>query len=199
MTRLTGLAVRRGVKIGLLGGSFNPAHQGHLHISRKLLARLRLDFVWWLVSPQNPLKSARDMAPLAKRLAQAREVASVDRRIVVTDIETKLGTQYTTDTIDALTRHYPGAHFVWLMGADYLVQISKWKRWRHIFENVPVAVYDRPGYGLRAASSKAALSLARFRRPETDARHLALSSPPAWIYLHGALSGASATAIRAHK
>jgi nicotinate-nucleotide adenylyltransferase len=196
LVRLPGLAHRRGVRIGLLGGSFNPAHEGHLHITRKLRARLRLDHVWWLVSPQNPLKSSRDMAPLAKRIEKAREIAGADRRIVVTDIETRLGTCYTADTIEELVRLAPGAHFVWLMGADNLIQISKWKCWRRIFKNVPVAVYDRPGYTLRAASSKAARTFSHYRLPETQALRLAFSQLPAWIYLHGALSQSSATAIR---
>jgi nicotinate-nucleotide adenylyltransferase len=195
--RLAGLAYRRGGRIGLLGGSFNPAHAGHLHITHQLLSRLGLDYVWWLVSPQNPLKPTSDMAPFAKRFAAARAIAGRNRRIVVTDIETRLGTQFTADTIEALVRLAPGARFVWLMGADNLIQIAKWQRWRRIFESVPVAVYDRPGYMLKAASSKAAQALARFRLPESHADRLAFRKPPAWVFLHGALSRASATAIRA--
>ena len=193
---LAGLAVRRGVRIGLLGGSFNPAHEGHLHITRKLLSRLGLDYVWWMVSPQNPLKSSEGMAPFTERFETARAIAAADRRIIVTNIETRLGTRFTADTIEKLTRVAPTARFVWLMGADNLIQISKWQNWRRIFESVPIAVYDRPGYTLRAAASKAAQSFARNRLPEVQAHDLAIKSPPAWVFLHGALSNASATAIR---
>lgn len=195
--RLAGLAYRRGVRIGLLGGSFNPAHDGHLHITHQLLTRLGLDYVWWLVSPQNPLKSASGMAPFAERFEKARAVAGANRRVVVTDIETRLGTRFTADTIETLRRKAPGVRFVWLMGADNLIQIAKWQRWRRIFECVPVAVYDRPGYTLKAASSKAAEALSRYRLPESEAGRLAFRKPPAWVFLHGALSRASATAIRA--
>jgi nicotinate-nucleotide adenylyltransferase len=195
--RLAGLAVRRGVRIGLLGGSFNPAHEGHLHITRKLLSRLGLDYVWWMVSPQNPLKPSKGMAPFAERFETARSVAKADRRIIVTDIETRLGTRFTADTTEKLTRVAPTTRFVWLMGADNLIQISKWQNWQRIFESVPIAVYDRPGYTLKAASSKAALAFARQRVSEVHARNLALMPPPAWVFLHGALSDASATAIRA--
>jgi nicotinate-nucleotide adenylyltransferase len=186
----------KGARIGLLGGSFNPAHAGHLHISRQLRKRLDLDQVWWLVSPQNPLKPARDMASLAKRLQGAKAVAKSDRHIVVTDIETGLGTQYTADTIEALVRRAPGVRFVWLMGADNLVQIAQWRRWQDIFKAVPVAVYDRPGYTLRASVSKAAQAFAEYRLAEHDARSLSACKAPAWVYLHGALSPVSATAIR---
>ena len=186
-----------GLRVGLLGGSFNPAHQGHLHITRKLMSRLRLDYVWWMVSPQNPLKSSKDMAPLPDRLKTARKVAGADRRIIVTDIETRLGTRFTSETIGALTRMAPKARFVWLMGADNLIQISEWRNWRRIFESVPIAVYDRPGYTLKAAASKAAQTFAHSRISEAHARNLAIKTPPAWIFLHGALSNASATAIRA--
>jgi len=194
--RLAGLAVRRGVRVGLLGGSFNPAHKGHLHITRKLLSRLKLDYVWWMVSPQNPLKPTEGMAPFAERFEAARAIAGADRRIVVTDIETRLGTQFTADTIEKLTRIAPTTRFVWLMGADNLIQISKWQRWRRIFESVPIAVYDRPGYTLQAAASKAAQSFSRRRVSEALARDLATKPPPAWVFLHGAMSRASATAIR---
>jgi len=197
--RLAGMAYRRGVRIGLLGGSFNPAHEGHLHITRKLRSRLALDYVWWMVSPQNPLKSSEGMAPFEERFETARAVAGADRRIVVTNIETRLGTRFTADTIETLTRMAPTTNFVWLMGADNLIQISKWQRWRRIFETVPVAVYDRPGYTLQAAASPAARTLARRRIPEEDAGRLALKKPPAWVFLHGAMSRASATAIRRRK
>jgi nicotinate-nucleotide adenylyltransferase len=161
------------------------------------MSRLRLDYVWWLVSPQNPLKPSTGMAPFTKRFGTAQAVAGSNRRIVVTDIESRLGTRFTADTIETLVRKAPNARFVWLMGADNLIQISKWQRWRRIFELVPVAVYDRPGYTLKAASSRAAQAFWQRRLPESQAAWLALRKPPAWIFLHGALSRASATAIRA--
>lgn len=194
--RLPGLANRRGARIGLLGGSFNPAHEGHLHISRELRKRLDLDQIWWLVSPQNPLKPTDGMAPLTERFAQAMAVAGADRRIVVTDIEAGLGSQYTADTIETLAARAPDVRFVWLMGADNLIQIAKWQRWQAIFETVPIAVYDRPGYTLAANVCKAAHAFARYRLPEHQARRLASRKPPAWVFLHGTLSPVSATAIR---
>ena len=128
----------KGMVIGLLGGSFDPAHEGHVHITREALKRMGLDRVWWLVSPGNPLK-ARQPAPMAARLRQARRVMD-DPRVVITDLEARLGTRATADTIDALQAIYPGVHFVWLMGADNLVQFHKWERWRDILRSVPVGV-----------------------------------------------------------
>ena len=186
---------RRGLRIGLLGGSFNPAHEGHLHISRLALAKLRLDEVWWLVSPQNPLKPVRGMAALATRIRVAREVAR-HSRIRVTAIETDLGTTHTADTLRRLIEWRPGARFVWLMGADNLIQISRWHDWRAIFASVPVAVFARPTYSLRALASVAARQFASARIPETAAGALANARPPAWAFLRIRLSAASATAIR---
>ncbi len=148
-----------GRRIGLLGGSFNPAHGGHLHISRLALSRLDLDEVWWLVSPQNPLKPAAGMAPFAERLAQAADIAAADRRIKVSDIEARLGTRYTADTLKALTRRFPRARFVWLMGGDNLAQLPYWKRWQDIVGTVPIAVFDRPGSSLRALAGSAGAAL----------------------------------------
>jgi nicotinate (nicotinamide) nucleotide adenylyltransferase len=142
-----------GRRIGLLGGSFNPAHDGHLHISEAALAQLQLDEVWWLVSPQNPLKASKGMASLPARLAEAKTVA---RRpdIHVTDIEARLGTQYTIDTLSSLQRYCPRTRFVWLMGADNLEQMPKWRAWTAIFEAAPVAVFARSTYSLRALMGK---------------------------------------------
>src|SRR5262245_56812496 len=140
---------RRGARIGLLGGSFNPTHEAHRHISVIALRRLKLDAVWWLVSPQNPLKSASDLAPMERRVERARDVA--DRpNIFVTTVETALGTQFTIDTIDALKRSFPKAHFVWLMGADNLADFHRWRRWEDIAALVPMAVIARPGFTTRA-------------------------------------------------
>ena len=185
----------KGQRIGLLGGSFNPAHQGHRHVSLEAMRRLRLDAVWWLVSPQNPLKPQAGMAPLAERMARARQLAD-DPRLVVTDLEELLGTQYTADTLRALRRRLPGRRFVWLMGADNLIQIDRWEAWTEIFHSLPVAVLARPTYSLRASSAKAAQRFRRFRLPERRAERLATAEPPAWAFLHIRLSALSATQIR---
>ena len=182
-------------RIGLLGGSFNPAHGGHLHISLLALRRLRLDEVWWLVSPQNPLKPQRGMAGFAERLAGA---AAMTRhpRIRVTDLEARLGTRYTADTFAALKRRFPRTRFVWLMGADNLSQIRHWERWRDIFRAVPIAVFARPTYCLAALSDLAARRFASYRvRPEA-ARQLADRTPPAWAFFPSRLDARSATQIR---
>ncbi|MGH6882409.1 nicotinate-nucleotide adenylyltransferase [Hypericibacter sp.] len=187
---------RRRPRVGLLGGSFNPAHEGHRQISLTALHRLGLDEVWWLVSPQNPLKPEAGMAPLAERMATARAVAR-DPRIRVTDIETRLGTRFTADTLEKLTRRYPGHGFVWLMGADNLLQIHKWRDWQRIFHLLPVAVLARPSYSLKALSAPAAQRFLRSRWPERLGRRLVQAEPPAWLLIHGPLNPASATAIRA--
>ncbi len=189
-------------RIGLLGGSFNPAHEGHAYIARAALERLALDEVWWLVSPQNPLKGADGMAPLAARLASAAAVADGLRsvgRCRVTDIETALGGPYTAITLARLARAYPRLRFVWLMGADNLLQIPRWRRWPSIFHTVPVAIFARPPYSCKALSGAAAGRFRDSRLPERAARKLARHSPPAWVYLHGRLLAASATAIRARR
>jgi nicotinate-nucleotide adenylyltransferase len=187
---------RRRPRVGLLGGSFNPAHEGHRQISLTALHRLGLDEVWWLVSPQNPLKPQDGMAPFAERLAAARAVAR-DPRIRVTDIEARLGTRFTADTLEKLTRRYPNHGFVWLMGADNLLQIHKWRDWQRIFHLLPVAVLARPTYSLRALSAPAAQRFLRSRWPEWLGRRLVKAEPPAWLLIHGPLNPASATAIRA--
>ena len=184
-------------RIGLLGGSFNPAHGGHLHISRQALRRLDLDEVWWLVSPQNPLKPAQGMAPFAERVRAADAVAAADRRIRVSDIEARLGTTYTADTLTALRRRLPRARFVWLMGGDNLLQLPYWRRWQEIFRTVPVAVFARPGSSSRALAGRAARRFAGARVPPSAARRLASSPPPAWAFFPTKLDPRSATGIRA--
>lgn len=188
----------RARKIGLMGGSFNPAHSGHLHVARQALALLGLDEIWWLVSPQNPLKSNDGMAPFDKRLKSA-EKAAADPRIKVLDIEQKLGLRYTADTLFELRRRAPNADLVWIMGADNLLQMRHWKRWSSIFHLVPVAIFDRPAYSLRALASIAAKRYAANRLPFSAARRLAVMKPPAWVFLHSQLHPASATAIREAK
>ena len=189
---------RRGRKIGLLGGSFNPAHEAHREISLTALARLGLDEVWWLVSPQNPLKPVDGMAALPDRVAGARAVAR-HPRIRVTGIEARLGTVYTADTVLALRRRFPGLCFVWLMGADNLIQIDRWKGWQRIFNAVPVAVFARPSYCFKALAARAAHRFARARIPEGKARALARRRSPAWVFIHGRLNPLSASAIRARR
>ncbi|HLY46053.1 MAG TPA: nicotinate-nucleotide adenylyltransferase [Stellaceae bacterium] len=184
-------------RIGVLGGSFNPAHGGHMHISREALRRLDLDEVWWLVSPQNPLKPETGMAPFAVRLAEAAAIAAADRRVRVSDIEARLGTRYTADTLQALRRRFPGARFVWLMGGDNLAQFPYWRRWQEIFRSVPIAVFDRPGSASRALAGVAAQRFARARVPLRAARRLASLAPPAWAFFHTRLDPRSATRIRA--
>lgn len=185
-------------RVGLLGGSFNPVHDGHLHASRLALRRLRLDEVWWLVSPQNPLKAAAGMAPLADRLAAARALAG-DARIRVTDIEDRLATRFSVDTIAALHRRYPRTRFVWLIGADIMDQLPKWRRWGAFFRRVAIAVLARPPYSFNALASCAAHRFARFRIGERDAGSLAGRKPPAWVFLHGKAHPASATALRKNR
>jgi nicotinate (nicotinamide) nucleotide adenylyltransferase/ribosome silencing factor RsfS/YbeB/iojap len=187
-------------RIGLLGGSFNPAHRGHLHLSLTALKHLDLDEVWWLVSPQNPLKPVAGMAPSAARLDQARQVAAGHRHIRVTDIENRLGSsRYTVDTLKALCRRFPRLRFVWLMGGDNLLQIRQWERWTEIFRIVPVAVFDRPSYAPKALAGLAAQRFARSRVPVRAARRLAGTKPPAWVFFHTRLDPSSATRIRSER
>ena len=184
--------VRMGLRIGLLGGSFNPAHVGHMHVSKVALRQLGLDYVWWLVSPQNPLKGKRGMAPLKRRLAAAKKRAR-GPRIRVTDIERALKTRYTVDTLTALKRRFPGVHFIWLMGSDNFLELPRWRRWKRIFSLVPVAVVPRPGTAAKLRRSEAAKRFAKARVP---ARRLSFK-PPAWTILRAAGVKASATRLRA--
>jgi len=184
-----------GQKIGLLGGSFDPAHEGHRAASLLALKRLGLDRVWWLVSPGNPLKDTRYLAPLPARAAAARHLAR-HPRIAVTDFEAEAGTRFTYDTISYLKRRMPACHFVWLMGADNFIHFHRWKRWREIADLVPLAIIDRPGSTLKAAHSRAAKALEGARLEESDALLLPLCKPPAFVFLHGPRSPLSSTALR---
>jgi nicotinate-nucleotide adenylyltransferase len=185
-------------RIGLLGGSFNPAHDGHRDISLAALAYLDLDEVWWLVSPQNPLKPQKGMAPFSERLKSAETVAD-HPRIKVTDIETRLGTQFTADTLRKLVTRFPSYRFVWLMGADNLAQIASWRDWTRIFHLTPIAVFDRPTYTIKALTSLAARRFRRSRRREAALKTLAVIPAPAWVFVHHRLNPISATAIRAER
>lgn len=185
-----------GMRIGLFGGSFNPPHEGHRLVSRESLKRLGLDAVWWLVTPGNPLKDTRDLAPLTDRVSAAR--ALVDHpRVKVTGFEAEHGFRYTYDTLAFLTRTRPGVNFVWIMGADSLADFHRWERWDDIFRLLPIAIYVRPGSETRAPLSKAARRFSRFRIDEGDARLLASSRTPAWVFLNGLMSSLSSTGIRA--
>jgi nicotinate-nucleotide adenylyltransferase len=190
---------RESGRIGLLGGSFNPAHAGHLQLSLVALKRLRLDAVWWMVSPQNPLKAAAGMAPLEDRMSAARKAAR-HPRIYVTDIERHLASRYTADTLCQLRQRFPQASFVWLMGADNMLQIPRWKRWAEIFETTPVAVIARPEYCWNAMHGKAATRFQRSRLGPHLGPHaagsLAARRAPAWTYTPMRLNPTSATDIR---
>ena len=196
--RLNDWGDRRRLRIGLLGGSFNPAHDGHRHIAELALKLLGLDEVWLLVTPQNPLKPTAGMAPFAERLAGAALAAGDHPRIRAAAIEARLGTRFTADTVRALVRRLPRARLVWLMGADNLVQVSRWSRWMRIFRALPVAILARGPYCERALAAKAARRLVRFRLRSDRVRGLAgRESLPAWAFLHIRRHPASATAIRA--
>lgn len=185
---------RRRLWVGLLGGSFNPAHQGHIHVALSALTRLGLDQVWLLVSPQNPLKSTAEMAPQADRLASARALIGNHPRVIATTLESKLGTRYTADAIALLKRRFPHIHFVWIMGADNLAQIPQWNHWLDIFRALPIAVADRPLYSRAGVSAKAAK---RFANARVTPRQIKTASLPAWTFLHIRRHPASASSIRA--
>lgn len=186
---------RPGQTIGLLGGSFDPAHSGHVHITREAMKRFGLDHVWWLVTPGNPLK-ANGPAPLGRRMAHAR--ALLDHpRVAVTDVEAQLGTRYTAQTLAALLPRYPGVRFVWLMGADNLAQLDQWQDWRWIMDTVPVGVLARPGDRISARMSKAARVYAADRIPAQSSQKLRTAKAPAWCFVNVPMSSQSSSAIRA--
>lgn len=181
-------------RIGLLGGSFNPAHQGHMHISTEALKRLELDWVWWLISPQNPLKPETG-TPLEERLSQARAQIS-HPRILASDLEADLGTRFTIDTVDRIQQRWPETLFVWLTGADIFVELPEWKAWEKLIGKIPFAVFDRPGFGLRALSGMAATRYRAYRLDMDDAPKLATATPPAWCFLHIPTRDVSSTRLR---
>jgi len=184
-----------GARIGLLGGSFNPPHEGHLLASRLALTRLGLHRVWWLATPGNPLKSSADLAALNVRLAASQALVH-DPRIVVTGAESEIGSSYTLDTLRYLKRRAGGAKFVWIMGADNLAQFHLWRDWEEIAATFPMLVVDRPGSSFAALSSCAGQALARWRLPECAAGRLADVPAPAWVFLHGPRSAQSSSALR---
>jgi nicotinate-nucleotide adenylyltransferase len=190
---------RRAISVGLLGGSFNPAHAGHLHIARMALRRLRLDQVWLLVSPGNPLKAGQEMMSAGARLASARGIAD-GRRIIATDIERHIerprGTHYTVDTLAALRRAFPRVRFVWLMGADNLVQLPRWRGWLSIARTTRFAVMPRPTYNHAALAERAARRWRCWRIPAQRAAALAHLAFPAWVFLDMRQNALSATELR---
>lgn len=189
-------AASDGQRVGLMGGTFNPPHEGHAVCAVTALRRLELDQLWWMVTPGNPLKSGEGLPPLAERMAASQALVT-DPRIKITGFEESLATPYTYATLEYLRRRMPGVDFVWVMGADNLAGFHRWRQWRAIADLVPIAVVDRPGWRHRSLASPAASALARFRLPEREAKLLPGLAAPAWTFLSTRLSGASSTAIRA--
>ncbi|WP_036766967.1 nicotinate-nucleotide adenylyltransferase [Parvularcula oceani] len=188
---------RPGQRVGLFGGSFNPAHGGHLAVAEAARAACRLDRVVWLVSPGNPLKSAKEYLGYGERLARAKALTKGRPWIEVSAAEARLGTRYTADTLTALKKRGPNANFVWIMGADSLAGFSRWRDWRLIAQMMPILVVSRPGATMKALKGRAGLRLSRFRLPPALAPTLPKRRPPAWIFLPAVHDPASATAIRA--
>ena len=184
-----------GMRIGLLGGSFNPPHIAHRAISLFAIKRLKLDRIWWLVTPGNPLKDNGALHELEERAEAARRMAS-DPRIDVSCLESVIGTRYTDDTINYLRRRFSGLRFVWIMGADNLAQFHRWQNWQRIASQVPIAVIDRPPQSFRALAAPAARALARYRVPENEAGRLANFRAPAWVFLTGMKINLSSTGLR---
>jgi len=182
-------------RIGVMGGSFNPAHDGHQIVARTALRRLNLDRLWWLVTPGNPLKNLDDLAPLKERMNKAKRFAT-DPRMEITAFEQQLNSPYTATTLAFLKKRYPRTRFVWVMGADNLASFHKWQNWHDIVSTLPIAVIDRPGWHLKALASPAARSMAGDRIPETSAGSLPALKPPVWSFLTTRLSNLSSSALR---
>lgn len=187
----------RGLRIGLLGGSFNPAHEGHLHISLLALKNMKLDAVWWLVSPQNPLKSDKGMASYQERFQSALDITRDSPNIIVSNLEAELGTRYTADTLRKLTTTFRHTRFVWMMGADNLIQIPRWQHWEDIFKLCDVAVYRRPPYAVGVLRGKAAQRFQFHRIPANKAKQIGTTAAKKWILFCNRLNAESATNIRA--
>lgn len=187
----------QGLRIGLLGGSFDPPHQGHVDITLEALTRFGLDQVWWLISPGNPLK-ARGPAPMVERLVQANAVMQ-HPRVKITGLECRLGTRFTAETIMRLCKLYPSTRFTWLMGADNLIGFHRWDRWEEIMNMVPIGVLARPGSTLRAGRSRAAQIYAGARLPEARSHELSRMTAPAWCLVHMPLNKMSSSSIRARR
>lgn len=187
--------VEKGMQVGLFGGSFNPPHAGHVLVAEIALRRLALDQLWWMVTPGNPLKSTRELAPLEERIARS-EAITRNPRIKVTAFEAAFKVRYTADTLALVRARNQGVDFVWIMGADNLAQFHRWQRWREIAMTMPIAVIDRPGSTLAFISSVFAKTFDHARIDERGAAQLARTNPPAWTFIHGPRSSLSSTAIR---
>ena len=187
--------VEKGMQVGLFGGSFNPPHAGHALVAEIALRRLALDQLWWMVTPGNPLKSTRELAPLAERIEGSEKIAE-DPRIKVTAFEAAHHVRFTADTLELVRAKNPGVEFVWIMGADSLRDFHRWQRWRQIMLTFPIAVIDRPGATLSFLSSVVAKTSDYARVDEGDAPLLARMKAPAWTFIHGPRSSLSSTAIR---
>lgn len=185
----------RGQRVGLMGGSFNPPHEGHWEVADTAMRRLRLDQVWWIVTPGNPLKGHGDLPPLGERMLLAGRIAA-HPRMRVTGFEADLGSPFTAVTIGFLKRRYPATQFVWIMGADSLAGFHRWQNWRAIAATVPMAVADRPAWRLKALASPAAQALSRFRLPESRAATLPGRTPPSWTFLTTKLIARASSDIR---
>lgn len=194
MNRVGWPRARARMSVGLLGGSFDPPHAGHAHITHEALKRFGLDTVWWLVSPGNPLK-ATGPAPMAKRLKAARRVMK-HPDVEITDLEARMGTRFTAETIARLQVVYPGVRFVWLMGADNLAEFHRWERWEEIFARVAIGVLARPGERVAARLSPAALRYERYRLRDREAARLCVAEPPAWCFVNVPMVALSSTEIR---
>ncbi|MGL5139554.1 MAG: nicotinate-nucleotide adenylyltransferase [Beijerinckiaceae bacterium] len=184
-----------GLKIGLFGGSFNPPHDGHRLVTLLALRRLGLDAVWWIVTPGNPLKDVRQLAPLAERMAAARQLMP-EPQVAITGFEAEIGTRYTLDTLRYLRRRCRGVRFVWVMGADNLAQFHRWQGWREIARLMPICVVDRPRATLKATASRAGQRLKAARFPEHLALAVPRARPPALVFIHGRRSPLSSTLLR---
>ncbi len=184
-----------GQRVGIMGGSFNPPHEGHLIAATTALRRLQLDQLWWVVTPGNPLKDHDGLRPLTERLLACQEMAN-DPRFHVTGFEAELGSPYTAATLAFLQTRHPGVRFVWVMGADNLESFHCWQNWQSIAGSIPIAVVDRPGWRHKALASPAGRALEDFRVPEADAALLPGLRRPCWVFLTSRLSAQSSTALR---
>lgn len=186
-----------GQSIGIMGGSFNPPHEGHLIVARTALRRAELDQLWWVVTPGNPLKSHNGLAPLEQRMEACRKLTGGDPRMSVTGFEEQLGSAYTAATLRFLARRLPAVRFAWVMGADNLAHFDRWQDWRGIARILPLVVVDRPKWRLKALASPAAQAMRAAQVPEREAATLLDRGPPAWTYLTSKLSALSSTSLRA--
>ncbi|RCL03406.1 MAG: nicotinate-nucleotide adenylyltransferase [Candidatus Tokpelaia sp. JSC161] len=185
----------KGMAIGLFGGSFNPPHEGHALVAYTALRRLKLDRIWWMVTPQNPLKNSNILAPLEKRLAASKTLV-YNPRICITGFEQEIQTRYSAETIQSILKYNTGVHFIWIMGADNLATFHHWQEWRKIVHSLPIAIVDRPGFTKAEQSSKMARTFADFRIQENLAALLSSKVAPVWTFIHGHRSSQSSTTLR---